>query len=199
MQVETFEALETDCEGNVECDAEAVALIEKLGLGGQQKLINRTESAGGTTVTRNPYRVMTADENFVYKTLCPASCKIADYGDGPIPLRVLQVAAHADEHFDSLLVWAATSSVVKDPVLIGVRREVVPPRTWEEERLFILARWGDVLEPFEKLLEKATAMFRKNYAHKASELIAKFKAAALEVEHCPAGELFTKSMPSGYV
>jgi hypothetical protein len=198
MQVETYEALEVDCEGNVESDSEAVALIEKLGLAGQQKLIRRTESGGGTIVSRNPYRKLTAEESFVYRELCPEQCKVAEYDAGPIPLRVLQVAAHAADHFKELQVWAATSVAIKDPVLVGVKTERVAGRSWDDTVTFILARWGDVLEPFDKLLEKASASFRARHAGTCNTIIAKARAAAAEIEACPVSELFTKSMPTFY-
>lgn len=198
MQVETYEVLETDCTGKVECDAAAVELIEKLGLAGQQRLINRAESPSGTQIVRNPYRKMTRDEVFVYSVLCPSKCKIAEYDDGPIPLRVLQVASHAAEHFSELHVWSAESAVVKDPVLVGSKTERKPNRSWDETSLFILARWGDVLEPFDKLLDKAAHQFRAAYKSKADELIATFRTASASVEHCSVSDLFTKSMPSGY-
>lgn len=82
MLVETFE-LEEVAEQPPELEAEAVALIEKLGLDGQQ--------------TRIPYRKMTEEETFVYGILCPMRTPLKKYKEGPIPLRVLQVAAHATD------------------------------------------------------------------------------------------------------
>ncbi len=95
MLVETFEAIETDAGGEVECDAEAIALIEELGLEGQRKLINKT----GDAPARNPYRKMSIQERFAFRALMPKHVALDKYSDGPIPLRVLQVAAHAKGMF----------------------------------------------------------------------------------------------------
>lgn len=91
MQVETYEVTELDATGELECEADAVALIEELGLAGQQELI----TGRGKTKQRMPYRKMTAEEFRVYNTIFGQKVNIRTYSDEPIPLRVLQVAAHA--------------------------------------------------------------------------------------------------------
>lgn len=150
IQVETFEQTEIGAEGAHECEVEAIALIEKLGLRGQKALVH------GDTVTRNPYRVMNRVEEMVYRTLYPERASIEDYRNGMIPLRVLQIAAHAKDRFGLVEVWSEATAQT-DPVLVGI--ETRPNRAnpaWGNERLhFILARWGEALEPFAKLREKA--------------------------------------------
>jgi hypothetical protein len=148
MQVETYECEETAAE-EPECTDEALKLIEYLGLEGQRMLVN------GEKKTRSPYRVMTDEENFVFRTLCPGNVTLAEYSLSPIPLRILQVAAYAKETgmFKELRVWHAKSSAVKDPVLVGIG----PPEKGEyRDRKYILARWGDVLDEFPALIKQAT-------------------------------------------
>jgi hypothetical protein len=140
MLVETYEAVETGFDGQVECDAEALAIIEAMGLSGQQKLVAKTEA--GDEV-RNPYRKMTADEGFIYNLLLTKHTALDKYSDGAIPLRVLQVAAHSKDHAD-----------VKDPILVGENGD-----TWSAER-FLLARWGEVLEPLNELRKLAAAKLK---------------------------------------
>jgi len=163
MLVETFEQLElgTASDGTVtpEDNVEALALCEELGLEGQKKLNVRTTDEGPITA-RFPYREMTATEAAVYGILCPTHSKVADYSAGPIPLRVLQVVAHAKGMFNEIHVWAAASPVVKDPVLVGIK--VDPTASWRTTR-YILARWGDVLESFDALLVKAAKIQREKF------------------------------------
>lgn len=91
MQTETYEVEKIDQNEMqaLAADGEAALLIEQLGLKGQQTLM--------TPETKEliPYRVMTKEEHTVFKTLFPQRCAVEEYQQGPIPLRVLQVAAHA--------------------------------------------------------------------------------------------------------
>ena len=147
MLVETYECEETATEAPEMSDA-ALALIDKLGLDGQRSLNVSAEPKEG----RCPYRRMTAEEAFVYRQICPATTNLREYAESPIPLRVLQVAAHADDYFQKLEVWHVEGITVKDPVLVGVTKD--PKATWREAR-FILARWGEVLDEWPALDRKS--------------------------------------------
>jgi hypothetical protein len=151
MLVETFECEETKTE-EPELSAEAMRLIEELDLDGQRGL-NEPK-----TDTRMPYRKMDAEEAFVYGQLCPTKTPLKKYKEGPIPLRVLQVASHAKGIFDELIVWHKASPAVKDPVLVGMKKN--PSRSWEDGEAFILARWGDVLDEWPALTKAALGVFR---------------------------------------
>lgn len=194
MLVETFEQTEVDHEGQPECEPEAVALIEKLGLEGQQKLVKRDESGESK---RTPYRKMTKEEMFVYRQLCPKVSKLKSYADGPIPLRVLQVAAHAHHLFDEVEVWSAQDSDVKDPVLVGINRS---PGQFggTDYSHFLLARWGDELEAFPVCLAKAIEKFRAAYKSKASQIIAQMQAAIVNIDGVAGDLLYETSLPYGY-
>src|SRR4051812_6016244 len=91
MHVETFECGEVSHEPT-EASEEAIGIIEALGLQGQKTFV---ASRDGKMPARVPYRLMTAEEVAVYATLCPVAKCIRDYDSSPIPLRVLQIAAHA--------------------------------------------------------------------------------------------------------
>lgn len=159
--VETYEVPEVESDsGVVECDAEALALIEQLGLKGQRELTVKRDD--GETV-RSPYREMTKEEFFVYSMICPQQTDLGQYKAGPIPLRVLQVASHAREHFPHLEVWHMRA-LPKDPVLVGKKDKYA-------SEAFILARWGEVLEAWPVLIQQAAAIYRD-----------KAKAAALKVK-----------------
>ena len=152
MLVETFEVTEVDCTGVPEVEAEALEIIEKLGLEGQKKLVTKDESG---VESRCPYRKMTAEEKFIYQTLCPTESTLHDFADSPIPVRVLQVAAHAVDLFDDVLVWSAENADVKDPVLVGRNG------SYGNHEFFMLARWGEVLEPLSNLKIAATEVARE--------------------------------------
>ncbi len=171
MQVETYEVPEVDCDGEVENDQEAIALIESLGRAGQKKLLNKT--SGKTEWI--PYPKMMAEEKFVYKLILPRVEPIDQYSDGPIPLRILQVAAHAKSLYSGIQVWCPENADMPDPLLVGWNGQY----DWSPNELFILARWGEVLEPFAKLISKAAALFRGKVAAAVEEAMSK---AALRLE-----------------
>lgn len=157
MQVETFECVETASEP-IEASEEAIGLIESLGLAGQKELICKPEEKPST---RCPYREMTAEEAFVYGVLCPDKSPLGKYKASPIPLRVLQIAAHANSLgiFKDLEVWDRESVTVKDPVLVAYNGD----RYKWDRKLFILARWGEELETFATLLKRAVAIKREQF------------------------------------
>lgn len=182
MQVETYEVTEVDSVGTVECDQEAVALIEQLGLDGQKKLLKKGDD--GTT-TRCPYRKMTADEKFIYEKLMPRKTKLYDYSDGPIPVRVLQVAAHAVDLFEFVYVWHPENGDEKDPVLVGVNGEEFST----QREFFILARWGEELAPLSELAKKAAAKYRETLKANCAKAIAEIKTLVESLDGTPDGAL----------
>ena len=166
MQVETFEVQkEIDANGETAPDIACIELIEKLGLTGQQGLCT-TSNAGEESVC--PYRKMTLEEAAVYGALCPRRTDLKSYSDEPIPLRVLQVAAHATDYFKRLEVWHPTSADVKDPVLVGYAGLY-------SNEIFILARWGKVLDAFDVLKKEATKVYR-------DKCISEFKRLKSEID-----------------
>lgn len=176
VQVQTYECEETVAE-HVECESAAVELIEQLGLAGQRDLLARHAGADGDTTKRCPYRKMEADEQFIYRQLCPQRGTLEKYSAGPIPLRVLQVAAHAKSlnFFETLEVWARESAAVDDPVLVGIHKPA--GASWGRE-LFILARWGEALDELPAMMKSATAAWLR----KAKAKVAADRTALREFE-----------------
>src|ERR1700748_3525696 len=102
MLVETFEVEEsTDEMALMAADSDGIDLIEKLGLSGQKRFVD------SENVVRFPYRKMTKDEALVYGMLCPKQSQVENYSDGIMPLRILQIVAHARElnFLDGMTVW----------------------------------------------------------------------------------------------
>ena len=162
LQVEEFTTEELTDRGEIEKVEEVKSLVEQLALHGQEKFF-ATDKA-----TIFPYRKMTEQERVVYDALCPQHTKLEDYGDGVIPLRVLQIASHANElgFFKTLMVWHPQNGDVSDPVLIGVHEFRREGQNWDTTEQYILARWGTILKPFVELVEDARiiceAKLRKN-------------------------------------
>lgn len=175
MQVETFEQNEV-VGGKIEDEnsPEALMLIESLGLSGQKAMTTKTIETGDTV--RCPYRKMTIKEARVYEHLYPHKISIEDYRESMIPLRVLQVAAHAKElnFYKKVVVWCEHGRPT-DPVLVGVVQN--GQNSWQED-VHILARWGDALESFEVLYEKAKKSLIEEYRLKIIEV--KQRASQIE-------------------
>lgn len=192
MPVETFECQETSAEP-IEIAEEAIGLIEELGLEGQLSLVRKADAEKPMSVaTRWPYRVMTAEEVFVYGVLCPTRTEMKSYADGPIPIRVLQIAAHAKSVRPELqlFVWHRAVPGVKDPVLVAQTHDEL--NSWNTGFLrFILARWGEELEAFSTLMRKACSSQRERLASEAERLVLLVKGAsdAEVIEKGPAASI----------
>ena len=181
-QIEIFEVEEIKYE-TVEQSAEAKALIESLGLEGQKQ---KTVEANTSTLTRFPYRLMTNEELFIYGQLCPQKEDATRYTDEPIPLEVLKTMAYAkslnDPRIQCFDIWAAATSKVKDPILLGKDSRY-------SSKYYILARWGAELMPLEVLLPDALKLWYAARVDKINEHIATLKTELLKP--CP------QSVPTG--
>jgi len=179
MKVETFE-IEDTSHGEMNtlaCDAEAIELIEKLGLTGQKSLVNPT------TVTRLPYQVMTNEEFKVYKAVCPEACAVKDFDAETIPLRVIQVYAGALELslFKRVEIWYAKEAKIdKDPFLVGVTSN--NNRSWEE-KFYLLARWGKELISFDEMKSLAVKKLRDTRRSELAQCKAKLAQLEVEIPH----------------
>lgn len=175
MKIETYECeeLKNSDATTMAADAEAIELIEKLGLEGQQTLANPE------TLTRQPYREMTAMELYVWRAVCPETTDVRQYRHSPIPLRVLQVVAYARELgvYEKLEVWHP-KKVVDDPLLVGVPKG----ETYGRKR-HLIARWGETLVPFEKLVEKARTLYRAEITAKLDEIQAELEHARRKIDN----------------
>ena len=188
MLVETYEVNEIDAHGKVECDSEAVELIDQLGLSGQRRLI----SDDGDSPQRLPYPKMTLEQKRVIKAICAEESAIGDYTDQIIPLRVLQVAAHAKDLFDELLVWYPKNADEKDPYLIGLNR----PREYAKD-FFILARWGEELLAWDELKSKAVCKIRELRKSAMLKIRQEVEAALAVIDEMPGeGVLKESESPS---
>jgi hypothetical protein len=148
MQTETYE-VESDLINQSELDnlindGQTELLIEELGLGGQKTLLGKSK-------VRIPYRVLTFEERFVFKTLFPERSEVKAYSDGPIPLRAMEVIKTVREldHPDLgyLEIWHPKKGL-DDPILVARKSTYSDP-------VYLLARWGQALLPFDQLRKLA--------------------------------------------
>lgn len=183
MNVETFECHEVSAEPIEACE-EAARLIDELGLDGQKSLAAPKEDAPDT---RCPYRQITAEEQFVYQTLCPTAVPLSEYDASPVPLRVLQVASHAQslDFFSELRVWDKQAGDVEDPVLVALDRH----ESSYQRKTYILARWGNELETFTVLMARAVQVARERHRAKLQEILSEVQAKLAAVDTVSAAKL----------
>lgn len=183
IQVETYEVSEQTTDTTDAFDNEAVELIERLGLEGQRALLVKREAGGDSVTVRNPYRELTAEESRVFGTLCPQHTKLPEYGSSAIPLRVLQVAAHAAEFFETIEVWHPRHRVDDDPFLIGVQYGPENQYGTRPETRYLLARWGAELLPFDEMRRLACETLRRKWEASAKEAVSKAETFMASLDH----------------
>lgn len=164
MQIETYE-LEDMAAAELHEDVnnpEALRLIAELGLGGQEKLLAQADETAEQG-RRSPYRRMTAEEAAVYALCFPLTIPLEKYEAGPIPVRVLQVAADARSFYPSLYVWAPEDASFADPLLAGYLEPPAFAGGGPRGHPHILARWGSTLLPFDELRAKAAGLLERRW------------------------------------
>lgn len=189
MEVETYEVLTLDVapDGslvNEVVSEEALALIETLGLEGQRALVQVADVEGETVETRIPYRQTTAEEKSIFAALFPIKTPIEKYKGDAIPLRVLQVAAHARACGMALYVLhPATDIRLNDPVLVGeVKVPSAAANGFTGLEQYLLARWGDAVESLDVLREKAYPKVVESLRSQARLAARKFTRVADDAE-----------------
>jgi len=141
------------------------------------EMIEAREELGLPPLADNPsgklflFRKITNEESNVYKTLFTQKTKIEDYTD-PIPIEVLDAyklfkETCPDKICDSTI-WHS-KEYDPDPLLVVGCRKVGDTYDWADWS-YIVARWGDSLEPFEFLAEKALKIWKSKRARALNEI-----------------------------
>ncbi|MDE2097266.1 MAG: hypothetical protein KGL39_08495 [Patescibacteria group bacterium] len=159
MQIEIYKVEETNDElSGIVADVNAIELIEKLGLSGQKTLVDNKK------LTRVAFRRMTEVEREVYSLLFPEKTRVTEFNTEIIPVRVLEALNEAteQEQFCYFEVWHAATRK-DDPILVGVQGKP-DPQTWNKDYVnvtghFIIARWGEALQPFKVLCQQAKQLW----------------------------------------
>lgn len=124
---------------------------EELGLSHQIAL------AKGEGKSPIPFEYMNTVSERVYETLCPKKESYKTYHKTAIPLEVLSLIALAEkeQYFEKIEIWYDDKT--PDPLAVGYVKE----GTYSFKK-YSIARWGDVLKPFEALKEKAIEVYRNS-------------------------------------
>lgn len=141
-----------------------------------------------------PYPWMNTTMQRVFEELCPAKVDFRKYDKTPIPLEVMKQIAFSvrEKHFQKIEIWYDDRT--PDPVAVGyhghwkeyqygkqlsaelkdkrftTEAEVLAaggedPRFVEDGK-YLIAKWGDVKRPFEKLKEMAEKRFLEENSNK---------------------------------
>jgi hypothetical protein len=151
----------------VEPDAEAQALIDELGLKRQ------VEESGGRVAYPKP----TVDQAFIIAILFPTATRLDNYDAGAIPLRVLKEirSYRAENPTHRLIICHSSPAQVKDPILLAC----TGPYHWTDDQAGnmddkrLVARWGDGLESWDALMERAQRVMAKGATDALENIIAK--------------------------
>lgn len=160
MAVEIYDERELNPETLTnEPDAEALQLIEELGLKAQKNDDGR----------RIAYPNPTADQMFVISILFPARTPLDRYDAGAIPLRVLKEIRYykSENPTHQLYVCHAPPAAVKDPILMAYTGQYGFEWDGDTSKRRLIARWGDGLAPWSELLQSA----KKIAADRAEETL----------------------------
>lgn len=125
-----------------------------------------------------PFESMNVVSNRVYTTLCPAKVKYKAYKKTTIPLEVLSLIALAEKesYFEEIEIWCDDKT--PDPLAVGVFNA----KAWDRE-YFLIARWGDVLRPFEELKEKAIQVYKNSTLLSLRKNLAETNQKIVDIEN----------------
>ena len=120
---------------------------EELGLTAQLELANPEKSP-------IPFESMNTVSQRVYETLCPSRVNYKEYRKTAIPLEVLGLIHLSvnEGYFEKIDIWYDDKT--PDPIAVGL----VKISSYQYD-YFTIARWGDVLRPFEELKTLAIQRF----------------------------------------
>jgi len=102
-----------------------------------------------------PFEFMNTVIKRVYETLCPMKVQYKQYGKTPIPLEVLGLIQLSENegYFEGIEIWYDDKS--PDPLAVGIKKGA---QEWDKN-FYLIARWGDVLRPFEEWKKMAIKVY----------------------------------------
>lgn len=158
---------------------EAKKLLDELGLSGQQNLV---ELCGDIVM---PFTAMSTIEERVWKQYCPHRHKLEEYKDSIIPVEILKLLRtikekeyfskefcfNEEKRYGRIEIWSETSDDI-DPLVVGL----IPTDKYEwNDKIFLLARWGHSLRPFEEIKKIVTENMEKKAKLALEEGLATYK------------------------
>lgn len=120
-----------------------------------------------------PFAFMNQVTKRVYETLCPMKVELIKYSKTPIPLEVLGLIqlSQNEKYFKSIEIWYDDKS--PDPLAVGRLKN--DEYQWNDD-LYLIARWGDVLRPFEELKKMAIKVFTESKRIELTRSIVKLES-----------------------
>ena len=129
------------------------------------EIMNVAEVNAETMEQGLSFKRITKEEGAVYGLLCPrVSRRTAEsiLKDLDIPERVKELVEMTKDRFRNYDVWEAESYQVKDPIIIGRQAQQGSNGQYDfYDEQYLLARWGEELEPFNLLYQKAKDLVKK--------------------------------------
>lgn len=152
MIVEVYEQQQTEEEAEAE-NEERRELIQALGLKVKE-------------IPAIPFPEMSESDARIWSEILPFQANVVDY-TGYIPTKVLRTFKAFRDEFDKIQIWSDRAG---DPILVGIK----------SSNKFLMARWGEALESFELLKEKAVAMWKAKRKADCERFIASIDRDALQ-------------------
>lgn len=112
-----------------------------------------------------PFPEMSVSDQRVWHELLPFKARVNDY-TGYIPTKVLRTFKAFKDDFRIIHIWSDRAG---DPILVGEK----------DGNSFLLARWGEAIEPFESLREKAIRSWKDKRRASAEACLASVDNDAL--------------------
>ena len=143
-----------------------------IGLGLQKQL----KKVGKIEKVPIPYMKLDHRMSRVFRMLCPQRESYTAYEAGTLPLDVVQEIQRCKENewFPMIEIWYDDKS--PDPFLIGYDGKK------GEANKFLIARWGDELQPFEQLVIKAINCYKTAYTRALTLLIMDCEARKQDID-----------------
>jgi hypothetical protein len=135
---------------------------------------------------------MSEEEQVIYGAILTEKTDVANFKEHLIPLRVLQIYEHAKSLgiFKDFMVWYSKSAQVKDPVLTCVKGNT----------FFLLARWGEVLQPLSELRELAGKILKIKYKNAYKSAFEELQSILKRIEEMTGEEfILGKSAFRGWI
>ena len=144
------------------------------------EIYNVAEVTSNTTEQKLDFSLFTKEQAGVYGVICPHRDvidqeKILEY---PLPDRVKDLVKliQVNPIYHKYEVWHSDAYEIKDPILVGrVCDPKNPTYSWND-KYYLISRWGEELQPFNELKNKAIAFIKEHSIAEALKLKAMVNA-----------------------
>jgi hypothetical protein len=144
------------------------------------EIYNTAEVTNSATEQKLEFALFTKEQSGVYGVVCPhketvSPEKIVDY---PLPDRVKDIVkmVELDKRFYMYEVWHSDAYEIKDPILVGRIKDPTNPTYNWYDKFYLIARWGEELQPFADLKKKAIEFMKEHSIASALKLKAMVNA-----------------------